>query len=307
VSARRVLVTGGAGFIGARLSTLLVERGDDVVVLDDLSTGRRERVPAGAELIVGDVRDGAVLARALAGAEVVFHLAARVSIRASVEGFREDHDVNLGGTLALLDALQKSPVARLVNASSMAVYADAPDGARVTEAHPTVPRSPYGVSKLAAEHYCRVLGDELGIAHVSLRYFNTWGPGQTITPYVGVATIFADALAHGRRPVVYGDGKQTRDFIHVDDVARATVRASEVALGVPALNVGTGRGTTVETLLAKIAAAVGVEPDPERFAARPEELRCSVADPTLAASVLGVTASIELDAAPLVAQFRDPA
>ncbi|MBW2465367.1 MAG: NAD-dependent epimerase/dehydratase family protein, partial [Deltaproteobacteria bacterium] len=188
MSARRVLVTGGAGFIGSRLAAQLRDRGDEVVVLDDLSMGTRERVPEGVRLEVGDVRDAGAVAGALRGVHVVFHLAARVSIRKSVENFRDDHDVNLGGTLTLLEALEGTSVSRLVYASSMAVYADGAPGARLTEEHPTMPLGPYGVSKLAAEHYCRVVTQGLGVEQVSLRYFNTWGPGQTLTPYVGVAT-----------------------------------------------------------------------------------------------------------------------
>ena len=305
MSPRRVLVTGGAGFIGSRLAAQLRARGDEVVVLDDLSTGRREKLPEGARLIVGDVRDGAALEAALEGVEVVFHLAARVSIRGSIEGFRDDHDVNLGGTLALLAALPGSAVRRVVYASSMAVYADSPDGARVGEEHPTRPLSPYGVSKLASEHYLRVMGPRLGVEHVSLRYFNTWGPGQELTPYVGVATIFVNALLDGRTPTLFGDGAQTRDFVFVDDVARATLRAGEAPLGEPVLNVGTGRGTTVRALLEQIADALGVPPRAERAPARPEELRHSVADPTRIERSLGVGDWAPLDLAPLVAHWRE--
>jgi len=301
---RRVLVTGGAGFIGSRISELLLERGDEVVVVDDLSTGRRDRVPEGARLEVADVRDGGALERALPGVSVVFHLAARVSIRGSVEGFREDHDINLGGTLALLDAIRDTSVSRLVYASSMAVYADAPEGRPITETHPTVPLSPYGVSKLAAEHYCRVMATDLGIEQLSLRYFNTWGPGQALSAYVGVATIFINALLEGQRPTIFGDGKQTRDFIHVDDVARATVAAGEVGITDAVLNVGTGRGTSVETLLEMIADEIGAEATAERVPARSEELAYSVADTTRALAALGLEAEVALDVGPLVAHWR---
>jgi UDP-glucose 4-epimerase len=283
---------------------MLVERGDDVVILDDLSTGRPDRVPDEARLEVGDVRDAEALRRALAGASVVFHLAARVSIRGSVDRFRDDHDVNLGGTLALLDALRGSEVTRLIFASSMAVYADAEIGTRLTEDHPTRPLSPYGASKLASEHYLRVLAPAVGIEHVSLRYFNTWGPGQALTPYVGAATIFTNALLDGRRPIVFGDGTQTRDFIHVDDVARATIAASEVPLIEDVLNVGTGRATSIEELLGVIAGEIGVAATADYAPRRGEELTCSVADPTRAESVLGVRAGIPLDVSPLVTYWR---
>lgn len=301
----RALVTGGAGFIGGHLVTSLLDRGVSVTVLDDLSVGSRERVPAGAELVVGDVRDAALVGRLTGAADVVFHLAARVTIRGSVEGFREDHDVNLGGTLTLLGALPGSPVRRLVTASSMAVYADAADGAPVAEEHSTRPLSPYGASKLAAEHYTRILCGAMGIEQVSLRYFNTWGPGQTPTPYVGVITIFITQLLAGTRPTILGDGLQTRDFVHVRDVVSATVAAMDAELEETVINVGTGRGTTVVDLALAVAQAVGVDLQPVHVEARAEELRCSVADITRARRVLGFSPQEALDLGPLVHWWRD--
>jgi len=305
VKGERALVTGGAGFIGGHLVTSLLDRGVSVTVLDDLSVGSRERVPAGAELVVGDVRDAALVGRLTGAADVVFHLAARVTIRGSVEGFREDHDVNLGGTLTLLGALPGSPVRRLVTASSMAVYADAADGAPVAEEHSTRPLSPYGASKLAAEHYTRILCGAMGIEQVSLRYFNTWGPGQTPTPYVGVITIFITQLLAGTRPTILGDGLQTRDFVHVRDVVSATVAAMDAELEETVINVGTGRGTTVVDLALAVAQAVGVDLQPVHVEARAEELRCSVADITRARRVLGFSPQEALDLGPLVHWWRD--
>jgi UDP-glucose 4-epimerase len=277
VSLHHALVTGGAGFIGARLCSMLVERGLAVTVLDDLSMGVRERVPSGARLMVGDIRDPGAVQNALDGVDVVFHLAARVTIRGSTgAGLFDDYSVNLGGTVQLLAALPGSRVRKLIFASSMAVYADATSP--LAEDAPTVPISPYGASKLAAEHYCRAICEAHDIDQISLRYFNTWGPGQTPTPYVGVVTIFVDRVLRGQAPIVFGDGAQTRDFVHVDDVARATVAAMDADLQHAVLNVGTGAGTTVRELAVRLCELADPRLTPEHAPAHAGELRWSVAD-----------------------------
>lgn len=285
---QHVLVTGGAGFIGGHLVAALLDDGREVSVLDDLSTGQRERVPPAARLIEGDVRDVELVCTALDGVDAIVHLAARVTVRGSVDAVAEDLDVNLGGTLAVLAALDGHPIRRLVNASSMAVYADSPDRRPIGEDHPTLPLSPYGISKLAAEHHVRLACNAADISAANLRYFNTWGPGQRLTPYVGVITIFLDRL-HKRQPVeIFGDGRQTRDFVHVDDVVAATIAALTRDLqGVPSINVGTGRGTSVGELAAMVAAAVGCPDDRRHVQARREELTYSVADVTRARALLG--------------------
>lgn len=285
---QHVLVTGGAGFIGGHLVAALLDAGWAVSVLDDLSTGRRERVPPAARLVEGDVRDVGLVCTALDGVDAIVHLAARVTVRGSVDAVAEDLDVNLGGTLAVLAALDGHPIRRLVNASSMAVYADSPDRRPIGEDHPTLPLSPYGISKLAAEHHVRLACNAADISAANLRYFNTWGPGQRLTPYVGVITIFLDRL-HKRQPVeIFGDGRQTRDFVHVDDVVAATMAALTRDLqGVPSINVGTGRGTSVGELAAMVAAAVGCPDDRRHVQARREELTYSVADVTRARALLG--------------------
>lgn len=285
---QHVLVTGGAGFIGGHLVAALLDAGWAVSVLDDLSTGRRERVPPAARLVEGDVRDVGLVCTALDGVDAIVHLAARVTVRGSVDAVAEDLDVNLGGTLAVLAALDGHPIRRLVNASSMAVYADSPDRRPIGEDHPTLPLSPYGISKLAAEHHVRLACNAADISAANLRYFNTWGPGQRLTPYVGVITIFLDRL-HKRQPVeIFGDGRQTRDFVHVDDVVAATMAALTRDLqGVPSINIGTGRGTSVGELAAMVAAAVGCPDDRRHVQARREELTYSVADVTRARALLG--------------------
>lgn len=283
----RALVTGGAGFIGHHLAAALLARGREVTVLDDLSVGTVERVPEGARLVVGDVRDPAKLAEALEGVTDVFHLAAVVSVRASFDGFVRDADVNLLGTLRLLEALRGRGVERAVLASSMAVYADGEAGAAIREDHPTEPASPYGVAKLAAERYWHLVCPHLGVRGTVLRYFNTYGPGQTPTPYVGVITHFAERILRGEPPVIYGDGEQRRDFVHVDDLVRATASVLDHDVAGRTLNVGTGVATSVNEVARALLALLGSELEPRYAPTVPGELRHAVADIGAAREALG--------------------
>jgi UDP-glucose 4-epimerase len=204
-----------------------------------------------------------------------------VSIRASVKQFREDAEVNLMGTLNVLEAAARGHVGRFLFASSMAVYADSPEPVPVPESGPTQPISPYGVAKLAAEQYVHMLARQFGFESVALRYFNTFGSGQRFTPYVGVITIFCRRLLAGQPPVIFGDGEQRRDFVHVDDVAEATVAALRAPSGVT-LNIGTGRATSVNEVAALLISRMkpGLQPVYEPEA--PGELRNSIADIRLA-------------------------
>ncbi|HEX6135386.1 MAG TPA: NAD-dependent epimerase/dehydratase family protein, partial [Longimicrobiales bacterium] len=210
VALRRALVTGGAGFIGSRVVRDLLARGMEVTVLDDLSTGRREAVPAGAGLVEGDVRSEADVRAGLDGADAVFHLAAKVSVRDSFDRFYEDADTNILGTANVLRCLEPGVVRRFVLASSMAVYDESGPGRTVSEDHPCRPLSPYGVGKRTAEQLAEQVLAHKHIDFTTLRYFNTFGPGQRFTPYVGVITIFINRLLAGEAPVVFGDGMQRR-------------------------------------------------------------------------------------------------
>ena len=210
------LVTGGAGFIGSHLTRALLADGRRVTVLDNLSVGRREAVPDGARFVHGDVRDEAAVNDALSGVDCVFHLAAQVTIRGSFDRFHEDLETNVMGTARLLRAVDRTRVKWFTLASSMAVYADAESPAPIDESHPTRPLSPYGVGKLAAEDVSRQVLEARGIPFTAVRYFNTYGPGQTYTPYVGVLTIFITRLLRGESITIFGDGEQQRDFIHVE-------------------------------------------------------------------------------------------
>lgn len=282
---RRALVTGGAGFIGSHVVRHLLSRGLDVTVLDDLSTGTREAVSSGARLIVGDVREEGDVRAALEGVDAVFHLAARVTIRGSFEQFYEDVETNILGTANLLRCLDPRTVRRFLFASSMAVYAESEAGRAVRETHPCRPLSPYGVGKLSAEQLCAQILDQQEIPFTALRYFNTFGPGQRFTPYVGVITIFITRLLRGEPPVIFGDGLQERDFVHVDDVAGGTVLALDGPPGT--YNLGTGVGTTVKEVADMVIEAIDSGATAIEAPAQEGELRYSVADIGEAASKLG--------------------
>jgi UDP-glucose 4-epimerase len=270
------LVTGGAGFIGSHLARTLLAQGRTVTVLDNLSVGRREAVPTGARFVHGDLRDAAAVAEALAGVDCVFHLAAQVTIRGSFDRFYEDLDTNVMGTARLLRAVDPATVKWFTLASSMAVYADAASPAPIDEHHPTHPISPYGIGKLAAESVSRQILAARGIPFTAVRFFNTFGPGQTYTPYVGVLTIFVTRLLRGEDITIFGDGQQQRDFVHVSDIVAGTVGATGRAPGT--FNLGTGRGTSLNQLAALVLARLAPKRKARYGPAQPGELRFSVAN-----------------------------
>ena len=289
----RVLVTGGAGFIGSHLVDELMNSDLDVVVLDDLSSGKRDNFSQHLGkpsfcLVEGDIRNSADVKKALDGVDAVFHLAANVSVDFSVKNPLLVNEVNVDGTLNVLRESLKAGVKRFVYASSCAVYGD-PVHLPIDEEHPTKPMSPYAVTKLAAEHYCRVFYEVYGLETVCLRFFNVYGPRQVIGPYSGVITKFIDRLKRGEAPTIYGDGKQTRDFVFVEDVVDACLRAMRRKNCVgEVINVGTGVETSINKLASVLAELFNLR-NVEFVYAEPQagDIRRSCADLSKAERLLG--------------------
>ena len=293
-------MTGGAGFIGSTLVDALIARGDTVTVLDDLSTGRRENLAgalaAGARLEVADVRDGEAVAR-VAGEcrpELVFHLAAQADVRVSVAEPARDGAINLLGTVNVLEAARRAGASKVINTSTGGgLYGDA-EMLPTPEDIVIEPMAPYGQSKLAAEGYCGLYTRLHGLPTVSLRYGNVYGPRQDVHGEAGVVAIFCGRAVEGRPATIYGDGRQTRDWVEVSDVVRANLLAAEAEVTGP-INIGHGRETMVVELLAALSAAIGRElPEPEFVPERLGEVRRSCLDVTRAREVLGWTAEIGL-------------
>lgn len=284
----KICVTGGAGFIGHHTIRELQQHGHEVLVIDNLSTGKRENLLSGTRFVKADILS-AKAAEVIEEyrPEALLHLAAKVTIRGSVDGLADDARQNFLGTACILEAACRARVKHFVMASSMAVYADAPTPEPVNESWTTAPRSPYGISKLAAEQLVHQTGPRSGMTTTVLRFFNTFGPGQVLTPYVGVITIFVDRLLSGKAPVIFGDGEQCRDFVHVSDIARACRLALETDGSGLSINIGTERGTTVNRLADILIERLAPSLKAIHAEARPEENRNSVANIGLARAVLG--------------------
>jgi UDP-glucose 4-epimerase len=304
----RVLVTGGAGFVGSHLTDALVRRGDQVVVLDDLTTGYLENVTPGARLVEGDVTDSATVAEAVDGVEVVFHMAATRAVLRSVQEPRTTDRVNTGGTLNVLEAARQAGVRRVVSTSSSSVYGGKA-AVPTPESAPAQPRSPYAVSKLAGEHYARVYWELHQLETVSLRLFNVYGPRQRPeSEYAAVIPRFIGALGSGHPPEVHGDGRQSRDFTYVEDAVAAFLDAGAAPAGHCAgrvYNVAGGREQSLLDLLSVLGRLLGVDIPARHVEPRPGDVRRSRADLRSAAADLGwePTVGVEEGLARTVAWF----
>ncbi len=292
--AGRCLVTGGAGFIGSHLADALIALGRPVRVFDDFSTGQRENIPAGAEVIEGCVTDLGAVERATEGCEAVFHLAALASVAKSVEDPLTSHAVCATGTLNVLNAARKAGVRRVVYAGSASAYGGASDPAGQDEDTPLVALSPYAAAKLAGEFYCESFSATYGLETVRLRFFNVFGPRQRPdSPYSGVIAIFTAALSAGRTPTVHGDGLQSRDFVYVADVADALIRAADTpGVSGRVYNVGTGGSVTLLELITTLNTILGTVAVPVHGPARPGDIRHSRAKIDRIRSELGYSTRV---------------
>jgi nucleoside-diphosphate-sugar epimerase len=285
------LITGGAGFIGSHIVRELLRRRQDIRVLDNLSTGREENLTGcltRIDLIRGDVRDDRVVRRAVQDVDYVLHQAALASVPRSIDNPLETNQVNVGGTLNLLQAARDAAVKRFVLASSSSVYGPSPRLPKREGARPG-PISPYAISKFAGEQYCRVFSQLYGLETVCLRYFNVFGPRQNpASQYAAVIPKFILALLNGDRPVIFGDGRQTRDFSYVSNVVQANILACRMPLAAGlVLNVACGRRYSISDLAARLSRILGVRHDPIYAAPRPGDVRHSLADIARARQMLG--------------------
>jgi len=278
----KYLITGGCGFIGSHLADALVNRGFEVRILDDLSTGKKENAPKEAELLIGSITDPDMLERGLQEVDGVFHLAAVASVQKSIDRWSAIHEINSGGCIRLYEAISKLKTrVPLIYASSSCIYGDSSD-LPLREDTVVHPLSPYGIDKLAAEWHANVLWNVFHVPNISFRFFNVFGRRQDpSSPYSGVISIFSERISRGERLTIYGDGEQVRDFIYVKDVARMLVDAIlRPMTGTLIYNLCSGRGTTVNQLANLMGKIAGISIHKEYAPPREGEIRISIGDPT---------------------------
>lgn len=294
------LVTGGAGFIGSHIAEHLVQNGHDVTIVDDLSTGRKENIQEFADRVrfmEGDIRDYDLMQQATEGIDVVFHEAAIASVFKSIEDPVFTDSVNVGGTVTVLTAAKDNGVKKVVFASSAAIYGDDPELPKHEEMPPK-PLSPYAFHKLAGEYYLRLFHQLYGLQGVALRYFNVFGPRQDpSSEYSGVISIFLDRFKRDAGYTIYGDGKQSRDFIFVEDVVRANLAAAEIEFDhVPVINVACNRSNNLLRLVEIFKELSGSAREPEFGPERPGDIKHSLADNARMKSLLNVSPETTFEA-----------
>lgn len=291
----KALVTGGAGFIGSNIVSLLVEHGHEVVVLDDLSSGYRCNLDPfpNVQFIEGDIRDAELVNRLMSGVEVVFHLAASVGNRRSIENPIEDSEVNVIGTLRILEAARHAQVRKVVFSSSAGIFGELKT-LPIREDHPAEPDSPYGASKLGAEKLCLSYAKMYPLECICLRYFNVYGVNQRYDAYGNVIPIFAHRILHGQQVVVFGDGEQTRDFVNVRDVARANYQAALTRGVSGAFNIASGTRIPINRLVEMLFAESGIRSAIEYAPPRKGDVRHSLADISSAKKSFGYEPTVSL-------------
>jgi len=295
----RILVTGGAGFIGSHLTEALVRKGHSVRVLDDFFAGKRSNLAAvrkDVEIVDGDCADPRTARGAVKGVEVVFHEAAVPSVARSVEEPELSHRSNATATLVMLDAARREGVRRFLYAGSSSVYGDAKVSPKREDLTPH-PLSPYAAGKLMGEHYLRIFAELYGMETLTLRYFNVFGPRQDpSSPYSGVISLFTTALLGTQQPLVYGDGRQTRDFTYVANVVDGNLRALRAkGLRGQVVNLATGHSVSLRQLLAALGRATGRKPKPRFAPPRPGDIRHSLADIRRARTLLGYRPRVDFE------------
>jgi UDP-glucose 4-epimerase len=290
------LVTGGAGFIGSNLAALLLNRGHQVTVLDNLTSGYRENLTAlaGARFIEGDVRDQKAVDEAMRNAEVVFHLAASVGNTRAIEHPLLDSEINVLGTLTVLEAARRHGVRKVVFSSSAGIFGELKT-LPISEDHPVEPDTPYGASKLAAEKHCLAYAKLYPLECICLRYFNVYGVNQRYDAYGNVIPIFADRMLRGIPLKIYGDGEQTRDFVNVRDVAEANYLAGMNRGVSGAFNIASGTRVTINELATLMGRCGGIVATVEHTAPRPGDVRHSLADISRAHAAIGYAPVVTLE------------
>jgi len=290
----KILVTGGAGFIGSNIAYSLQKKGIDTIIFDNLSSGYKENITPGVEFVEGDVRDRIAVEKAISNCNLVLHLAASVGNKRSIDDPLADSETNLIGTLNILEAAKRHNIKRIVFSSSAGIFGELKE-LPIAEDHPQDPDSPYGASKLAAEKMCLVYNKLYGMKNVCLRYFNVYGPNQRYDAYGNVIPIFANRILKKESMVIYGDGEQTRDFVNVADVASANIVAasSEDANGV--FNIGSGTRVTINKLAEKMQLAAGTRVGTINAPPRQGDVRDSLADIQLAKKAFGYSPKVKLE------------
>ena len=295
----KYMVTGGAGFIGSHIATALAERGDEVVVFDNFSTGRAENLEhlAGRVTVVeGDLLDREGLARAMEGVDLVYHQAALASVPRSVADPLATHQACATGTLNVLDLARRAGVRRVVYAGSSSAYGNQPFSSK-RETDLPQPLSPYAAAKLTGEYYCQAFSETYGLETVGIRYFNVFGPRQDPhSEYSAVIPIFVTKMLKGERPTIYGDGRQSRDFTYIDNVVHGNLAAATAPEAVGrVMNVACGQQFTLLDLVASINAVLGTKIEPEFAPHRPGDVKASLADTSLAERLLGYQVQVDFE------------